>query len=56
MKDQIFLDKEEQRVMTQNSHNILMKQIYTHTFLDISGSKIIDIESKDLVPCCKDWN
>jgi hypothetical protein len=45
----IFLDKEEQRVMTQNSHNILMKQIYTHTFLDIAGSKIIDIESKDLV-------
>ena len=45
----IFLDKEEQRVMTQNSHNILMKQIYTHTFLDIAGSKIVDIESKDLV-------
>jgi hypothetical protein len=45
----IFLDKEEQRVMTQNSHNILMKQIYTHTFLDIAGSKIIDVESKDLV-------
>ena len=26
-----------------------MKQIYTHTFLDIAGSKIVDIESKDLV-------
>lgn len=45
----IFLDKEEQRVMAQNSHNILMKQIYTYTFLDMAGSKIVDIESKDLV-------
>ncbi len=45
----IFLDKEEQRVMAQNSHNILMKQVYTHTFLDMAGSKIVDVESKDLV-------
>lgn len=45
----VFLDKEEQRVMAQNSHNILMKQIYTYSFLDMAGSKIVDIESKDLV-------
>jgi len=45
----IFLDKEEQRVMAQNTHNILMKQVYTHTFLDMAGSKMVDVESKDLV-------
>ena len=45
----VFLDKEEQRIMAQNSHNILMKQIYTYSFLDMAGSKIVDIESKDLV-------
>lgn len=45
----IFLDKEEQRVMAQNSHSILMKQIYKYIFLDMAGSKIVDIESKDLV-------
>ena len=45
----IFLDKEEQRVMAQNNHNILMKQVYTYTFLGIAGSQIVDIESKDLI-------
>jgi hypothetical protein len=45
----IFLGKEEQRIMAQNSHSILMKQIYKYTFLDMAGSKIVDIQSKDLV-------
>jgi hypothetical protein len=45
----IFLDKEEQRVMAQNSHNILFKQIHSHNFFNIAGSHIIQIESKDLV-------
>ena len=45
----IFLDKEEQRMIAQNSHNILMKQIYTYTFLGLAGSQIVDIESKDLI-------
>lgn len=45
----IFLDKEEQRVMAMSNHKILMKQIYTYTYLGKSGSQIVDIESKDLV-------
>jgi len=45
----IFLDKEEQRVMAQNSHKILFKQIHTHTYFDIAGTHIVQIESKDLV-------
>ena len=45
----IFLGKEEQRVMAQVNHKILMKQVYTYTFLGKSGSQIVDIESKDLV-------
>ena len=45
----IFLGKEEQRVMAKINHKILMKQVYTYTFLGKSGSQIVDIESKDLV-------
>ena len=45
----IFLGKEEQRIMAQNEHKILMKQVYTYTFLGLAGSQIVDIESKDLV-------
>jgi len=45
----VFLDKEEQRVTSQNSHKILFKQIHCHKFFDIAGSHIIKIESKDLV-------
>ena len=45
----IFLDKVEQRVMAQNSHKILFKQVHTHNFFNIAGSHIIKIESKDLV-------
>lgn len=45
----IFLGQEEQRVMAQINHKILMKQIYTYTFLGKSGSQIVDIESKDLI-------
>jgi len=45
----VFLDKEEQRVMAQNSHNILFKQVHTHNFFNIAGSHIVKLESKDLV-------
>ena len=45
----VFLDKEEQRFMAQNSHNILFKQIHTHNFFNIAGSHIVKLESKDLV-------
>lgn len=45
----IFLGKEEQRVMAKMNHKILMKQVYTYTFLGKAGSQIVDIESKDLV-------
>jgi len=45
----VFLDKDEQRVMAQNSHKILFKQIQTHNFHNIAGSHIVKLESKDLV-------
>ena len=35
--------------MAQNEHKILMKQVYTYTFLGLAGTQIVDIESKDLV-------
>ena len=44
-----FLGQEERRVMAADQHNILLTQLYTYDFLDISGSQIVEIESKDMV-------
>ena len=30
-------------------HKILIKQVYTYDFLDVNGSRIVEIESKDMV-------
>ncbi len=40
MKEEFFAAQE---------HKILIKQIYTYNFLDVNGSKIVEIESKDMV-------
>ena len=45
----IFLGQDERRLMAAKEHTILIKQIYTYDFLDIAGSKIVEIESKDMV-------
>ena len=45
----VFLGQEERRVMAADQHNLLLTQLYTYNFLDISGSQIVEIESKDMV-------
>tara|TARA_B100001287_G_C22666592_1_gene523121 strand:- start:499 stop:2133 length:1635 start_codon:yes stop_codon:yes gene_type:complete len=45
----IFLGQEERRMMAQNSHTILLKQVKEYDFLGQAGSKIVEMESRDLL-------
>ena len=45
----IFLGQDERRVFAAKEHKLLYKQIYTYDFFDVAGSKIVEIESKDMV-------
>jgi hypothetical protein len=45
----IFLGQEERRMMASNTHTILLKQVKEYEFLGQAGSKIIEMESRDLL-------
>lgn len=45
----VFLGQDERRIMAAEQHNLLITQLYTYNFLDISGSQIVEIESKDMI-------
>ena len=45
----IFLGQEERRMMAQNSHTILLKQVKEYDFLGQAGSKMVEMESRDLL-------
>ena len=45
----IFLGQEERRMFAQQSHNMLIKQVKEYDFLGTSGSKLVSMESRDLV-------
>ena len=45
----IFLGQDERRMFAQQSHNILIKQVKEYDFLGTSGSKLVSMESRDLV-------
>jgi len=45
----VFLGQEERRTMAQNSHTILLKQVKEYDFLGQAGSKIVEMESRDLL-------
>lgn len=45
----IFLGQDERRMMAQQPHNILIKQVHTFDFLGQAGSKVLNIESRDLI-------
>ena len=49
MSTYIFLGQDERRVLAQGEHKILIKQVFTYDHLGVVGSKIVDVESKDLV-------
>ena len=45
----IFLGQDERRMMAQQSHNILIKQVHRFDFLGQAGSKVLNLESRDLI-------
>ena len=45
----VFLGQDERRIMAAEQHNLLITQLYTYNFLDVSGSQIVEIESKDMI-------
>lgn len=49
MASYVFLGQDERRIFASKEHKILIKQIYTYDFLDQAGSKIVELESKDMI-------
>ena len=45
----VFLGQAERRIMASQEHKILIKQIYEYNFLDVNGSRIVEVESKDMI-------
>jgi hypothetical protein len=45
----VFLGQAERRIMAAQEHKILIKQVYSYDFLDVNGSRIVEIGSKDMV-------
>jgi len=45
----VFLGQDERRVFAQKPHNMLIKQVHTFDFLGQSGTKLLKVESRDLV-------
>ena len=45
----VFLSQEEMRVFAASEHKYLIKQIYEHDNLHVSGSRRVDIPSRDMV-------
>ena len=45
----VFLGQAERRIFAAQEHKILIKQIYEYDFQDVNGSRIVEIESKDMV-------
>jgi len=45
----VFLGQAERRIMAAQEHKILIKQVYNYDFLDVHGSRIVEVGSKDMV-------
>jgi hypothetical protein len=45
----VFLGQAERRIMAAQEHKILIKQVYSYDFLDVNGSRIVEVGSKDMV-------
>ncbi len=45
----VFLGQAERRIIAAQEQKILIKQIYEYNFLDVNGSRIVEIESKDMI-------
>ena len=49
MANYIFLSEDERINFSSKSHKLLIKQVYSYDFFDVMGSKLVEIESKNLV-------
>ena len=49
MGNYYFLGDEEQKVFAQSEHKYLIRNPYHHDFFNATGSKIVDIPSRDMV-------
>tara|TARA_B100000902_G_scaffold129462_1_gene128601 strand:- start:1266 stop:2963 length:1698 start_codon:yes stop_codon:yes gene_type:complete len=45
----VFLGQAERRIIASQEQKLLIKQVYEYKFLDVNGSRIVEIESKDMV-------
>ena len=45
----VFLGQAERRIFAAQEHKILIKQVYEYDFQDVNGSRIVEIESKDMI-------
>ena len=45
----VFLGQAERRIIAAQEQKVLIKQVYEYNFLDVNGSRIVEIESKDMV-------
>ena len=45
----IFLGQEERRFFAQMDHDILVKEIFEYEHLSVAGTKVLDIDSKNLI-------
>jgi hypothetical protein len=49
MSTYVFLSQEERRVFATNKHTYLVKETHEHDFLNIAGSRRVDIPCRDMV-------
>jgi len=46
----IFLSQDERRVFAANKHTYLVRETFQHDFLNVAGSRRVDIPCRDMVP------
>ena len=49
MSTYVFLSQEERRVFASKKHTYLVKETYEHDFLNVAGSRRVDIPCRDMV-------
>jgi len=49
MSTYVFLSQEERRVFATNKHTYLVRETYEHDFLNVAGSRRVDIPCRDMV-------
>ena len=50
MSTYVFLSQDERRVFAANKHTYLIRETFQHDFLNVAGSRRVDIPCRDMVP------